>query len=495
MLAAVLSNHSWFLAPGPFSPEAALGNAVIAVAVLALLAGVYQWLSRLLPLKIKRHLSVWGSTSLATHRRSYPYHVALDAQRGVERWIAGRKSVRLGVPVETSFMKETTLSQFLAISSGTSATSVDFESFDTGEDESASCVRNAMWLITDSIQNHVVLWTSSSLYDDCGVKRMLNLEFCSRQDDADEVGHDLAAEFFEVIEESVRQMASYRGKILSLEHGDGYDGASTALKVHELRSVARDEVVLPQATLDLLERNVIRFARQRGALSERGLAAKKGLLFYGPPGNGKTHTLHFLFSELKDHSTLLITAEQVGLLEQYMTLARLIQPTLVVLEDVDLIAESRENSSPGQQSLLNRLLNEMDGLKKDAEVMFLMTTNRPEAIESALAARPGRVDQAVEFPPPDASGRRKLVAMYAAGSHLDSDVLEHLVSRTEGVSASFIKELMRRSVQFHLEAKPGAERICLSLNDVDQALDEMLLGGGPLNRILLGAGDFDDGSN
>ena len=321
------------------------------------------------------------------------------------------------------------------------------------------------------------------------------VSFLYTQNDADEVGHDLAAEFFEVIEESVRQMASYRGKILSLEHGDGYDGASTALKVHELRSVARDDVVLPQATLDLLERNVIRFARQRGALSERGLAAKKGLLFYGPPGNGKTHTLHFLFSELKDHSTLLITAEQVGLLEQYMTLARLIQPTLVVLEDVDLIAESRENSSPGQQSLLNRLLNEMDGLKKDAEVMFLMTTNRPEAIESALAARPGRVDQAVEFPPPDASGRRKLVAMYAAGSHLNSDVLEHLVSRTEGVSASFIKELMRRSVQFHLEAKPGAERICLSLNDVDQALDEMLLGGGPLNRILLGAGDFDDGSN
>lgn len=61
--------------------------------------------------------------------------------------------------------------------------------------------------------------------------------------------------------------------------------------------------------------------------------------------------------------------------------------------------------------MLNKLLNEMDGLKEDADILFVLTTNRPEALEAALASRPGRIDQAIEFPLPDKDGRRKLVAL------------------------------------------------------------------------------------
>ena len=48
-------------------------------------------------------------------------------------------------------------------------------------------------------------------------------------------------------------------------------------------------------------------------------------------------------------------------------------------------------------SALNKLLNEMDGLREDAEILFILTTNRPEQLEPALASRPGRIDQAIEF--------------------------------------------------------------------------------------------------
>jgi cell division protease FtsH len=54
------------------------------------------------------------------------------------------------------------------------------------------------------------------------------------------------------------------------------------------------------------------------------LPVKKGLLFYGPPGTGKTHTIRYLAGALRGHTTLLITAEQVALIEEYMTLARLL---------------------------------------------------------------------------------------------------------------------------------------------------------------------------
>jgi MoxR-like ATPase len=66
---------------------------------------------------------------------------------------------------------------------------------------------------------------------------------------------------------------------------------------------------------------VIQFARQRKRLGELGLSTKKGVLFYGPPGTGKTHTIHYLARAMEGHATLLILAEHVGLLSEYMTLA------------------------------------------------------------------------------------------------------------------------------------------------------------------------------
>ena len=157
----------------------------------------------------------------------------------------------------------------------------------------------------------------------------------------------------------------------------------------------------------------------------------------------------------------------------------------LVIEDVDLVARDREKMSDScEEAMLNRLLNEMDGLNEDAAILFILTTNRPEMLEAALAARPGRVDQAIEFPLPDHEGRRKLVQLYSSGVTLSETCVSEIVRRTDGVSTAFIKELMRRTIQYHIEREgEGA----IDRNDVDNALDEMLFAGGTLNRQLLGA--------
>ena len=141
---------------------------------------------------------------------------------------------------------------------------------------------------------------------------------------------------------------------------------------------------------------------------------------------------------------------------------------------------------PGQEIMLNKLLNEMDGLREDAEVIFILTTNRPDQLEPALASRPGRIDQAIEFPLPDEIGRAKLARLYAHGMQLNETVADAIVSKTKGASAAFIKELMRRSAQFALlESKDPI----LTLKSVDAALEEMVFIGGSLNLKILGAAD------
>jgi ATP-dependent 26S proteasome regulatory subunit len=138
---------------------------------------------------------------------------------------------------------------------------------------------------------------------------------------------------------------------------------------------------------------------------------------------------------------------------------------------------------PCEESLLNKLLNEMDGLKEDAEILFVLTTNRPEQLESALAGRPGRIDQAIEVPLPDDVGRTKLVQLYGRGLPLDQTIVGEVAQRTKGVSAAFIKELMRRIAQASIFRDSGTSVVT---GDIGEALDEMLFSGGKLNVKLLG---------
>ncbi|MGH9629038.1 MAG: AAA family ATPase [Bryobacteraceae bacterium] len=165
---------------------------------------------------------------------------------------------------------------------------------------------------------------------------------------------------------------------------------------------------------------------------------------------------------------------------------------MMIIEDVDLIARERVHmQNPGQEVLLNKLLNEMDGLREDADVLFILTTNRPDQLEPALASRPGRIDQAIEFPLPDEEGRAKLVKLYSRGLDVPDPLMSLIVRRTKGASPAFIKELMRRSAQFQLEL---ANNSVLQPLAVDGALEEMVFIGGALNLKLLGGSATDLGA-
>lgn len=109
--------------------------------------------------------------------------------------------------------------------------------------------------------------------------------------------------------------------------------------------------------------------------------------------------------------------------------------------------------------------------------------SRPESLEPALASRPGRIDQAIEFPLPDESHRHRLIALYARTLPLPDALAQDLAKRTDGASPAFIKELLRRIAQHHLEAEATGE---VSPATAEAALHEMLFSGGVLNTRLLG---------
>jgi len=164
----------------------------------------------------------------------------------------------------------------------------------------------------------------------------------------------------------------------------------------------------------------------------------------------------------------------------------MLEPSLVVLEDIDLIAQDRGVMGRFGSPLLFDVLNEMDGMAEDADVAFVLTTNRADVLEPALAARPGRVDLAVQIPLPDEDARRGLLELYGRGLEVRLTNVDSIVGRTSGVTAAFIKELVRKAALLAANRSAGEERIRVSDEDFTGSLDDLLAERSALTRVLLG---------
>ncbi|HTQ84881.1 MAG TPA: ATP-binding protein [Candidatus Solibacter sp.] len=429
--------------------------------------------------KLKQHFGGRPLEKIVTAARTFPLASRVDVQVAIDEFFSRReKPALLGIHSAMGHETPTLAHLFTRGPFPVEIGPLQHDDVDVGDPAPVRCLKNGLWLSTDQKLPFAVLLSPAIQYGTVGG---VHIELAVPEGES---GLHFSQIFFRDLESRVNKGGAYRGRVISLESHHDFSGLGGAVKVHRLHAVRREEVILPEKTLSLLDRNVASFIRAREHIKSLGLSAKKGLLFYGPPGTGKTHTIHYLASELPNHTTLLITAEQVGLLDQYFQLARFLQPSLVIVEDVDLIARAREQmGSACEEVLLNKLLNEMDGLREDADVIFILTTNRPDQLEPALASRPGRIDQAIEFPLPDEQGRSKLIKLYSRGLELPGELLELIVRRTKGASPAFIKELMRRAAQFQFEMSAGGK---LEQAALDGAIEEMVFSGGALNLKLLG---------
>jgi hypothetical protein len=282
----------------------------------------------------------------------------------------------------------------------------------------------------------------------------------------------------------------YRGHVIDVSFAPM---GGVALTFAEVPLTARSDVILPEVVLERVERHALGVVAHREALLAAGQHLKRGLLLYGPPGTGKTHTTRYLIGQMTSYTRLVLTGRALHAIGSAAELARDLQPAVIVLEDVDLVAEDR-SFGPGSSSVLFDLLDAMDGAAGDADLLFVLTTNRADLLEPALAARPGRVDVAVEIDLPDAEARRRLLALYGRSVPLQlSDAeIDTVVERTEGVTASFLKELLRRAVLESLFDHSPLETVTAA--HTARALDDLLDSSQHVTRTLLGVGYDPDSS-
>ena len=293
-----------------------------------------------------------------------------------------------------------------------------------------------------------------------------------------------ASQLLERLQDLVAEHDALRGQVLSFSVSEHM--GNQLVKFLPRPAVAAKDVILPPDVLPTIEKHVAGPAEQTARLRALGIHLKRGLLLHGPPGTGKTHTVRYLMGRLAGSTVVVLTGNSLMFIDQAAALARRLAPSIVVVEDVDLIAQDR-SFSPTGNPLLFSLLDAMDGVAADADVTFVLTTNRAAVLEQALTQRPGRIDLAVEIPRPADDGRRRLIELYSGGAIVSAD-LAPVVASTDGATASAIKELLRRAVLRAIDRDPGADppvlddavlaAVVADFTSEAQALSRALLGGG-----------------
>jgi ATP-dependent 26S proteasome regulatory subunit len=415
---------------------------------------------------------------------TWPPYEHVNVQLGLEHWLAtaGRSYETVGI-AQYQHHSASIGDLLQPVEYGPRSGSVAMVQLAIGPNgEVHDCVRCALFLVEDAEGRSVILLREGQAHGPGGANVLLEVIATDRQ---------IADRTLRGVAELALEHNVFRGQVVSFET-EMFGPRNTTLKLLARPNVARSDLVLPDGTLELIERQVVEVARHRDRLRDAGQHLKRGLLLHGPPGTGKTHTVRYLLGQLEGVTVVVLSGKALAAVGQACSIARSLQPSAVVVEDVDLIAEER-GARPGPHPLLFELLNEMDGLGEDTDVVFLLTTNRADLLEPALASRPGRVDQAVEIPLPDAHARRELIGLYGRNLRLGLSDDAVVIERTEGMTASFLKEMLRRaSMVAAIEEGPSADgQLVIEEWQLYQALDELLDASNQLTRSLLGAADRD----
>ena len=280
----------------------------------------------------------------------------------------------------------------------------------------------------------------------------------------------VADRFFEAV---CRWNPEVRGEILVYD-GGSWTRSESLYKA--IRGATFDDLILEGTLKRDIREDLDRFFASRDLYDEHGIPWKRGILFVGPPGNGKTHAVKALVNTCGRPCLYIKSFDSEKRLDKsnmraVFDRARKTAPCLLVLEDLDSHVDDENRSF---------FLNELDGFAENRGVAILATTNHPEKLDPAILDRPSRFDRKYTFGLPATAERHAYLARWSATWRPALRPSEAGVLRaaelTEGFSFAYLKELCLASMMRWIDsAAPG------SMDDVlaEQAVALRSQMGGP----------------
>merc|ERR1712051_509462 len=219
-----------------------------------------------------------------------------------------------------------------------------------------------------------------------------------------------------------------------------------------------------------------------------GMQPSRGVLFYGPPGCGKTLLAKAVANECQANfisvkGPELLTmwfGESEANVRDVFEKARQAAPCVLFFDELDSIAQQRGGSSGdgggAADRVMNQLLTEMDGVGAKKNVFIIGATNRPDIIDTALM-RPGRLDQLIYIPMPDFESRLSILRATLRKSPVSKDVdLAYLASQTDKFAGADLTEICQSAcklaIREEIERDIERERLREEADDMDDDDDD-----------------------
>ncbi|KAI9823491.1 MAG: hypothetical protein M1819_001345 [Sarea resinae] len=209
-----------------------------------------------------------------------------------------------------------------------------------------------------------------------------------------------------------------------------------------------EDIILEEKTKSDITRDVEGFFDAKDQYAEFGAPWKRGLIFHGTPGNGKTMTLKVLMKTLMARPepipTLFVKslAQMSGIeqmsIEAIFSMARQTAPCMLLLEDIDSLISDEVRSD---------FLNELDGLEDNNGILVIGTTNHLDKLDPGLSKRPSRFDRKYRFNTPAFEQRQRYCQVWndkllpKPSVDVSAAVPEQVASVTDGFSFAYLKEL------------------------------------------------------
>ena len=232
-------------------------------------------------------------------------------------------------------------------------------------------------------------------------------------------------------------------------------------------------IVLDAEAKAEIKANTVDFLRRGSEWSKYGIPSKRGILLAGEPGTGKTAVCKALMAEA--HGITCITTNGYALDDDdYVTelyeLAQDLSPSIIFIEDIDLIGQNRIEFGYQRGPALLSLLNVMDGVEEEREVVTVATTNCLETLDKALAERPSRFDRVIRLARPSVEQRRELIRRLSQKIPLDEGTQEYIAIRADNCTPAQLQEIV-----YSLVIQHPSRKLELALNkaDIDWAISRI----------------------